>query len=153
MTRRPVAILFGWALSALLLVGSAWAQSGAARTAIEAANKRFSAAFAAGKAAELAAMYTADAIALPPNSDIVKGHAAIQKMWQGAIDAGIKEAALIVEEVEAHGDTAHERGNYVMKDASGKILDRGKYIVIWKQQQGQWKLHRDIWNTSMPATK
>jgi ketosteroid isomerase-like protein len=40
-----------------------------------------------------------------------------------------------------------------MKDASGKQIDRGKYITVWKKQQGQWKLHRDIWNTSMPAAK
>jgi len=29
----------------------------------------------------------------------------------------------------------------------------GKYVVIWKRDGGQWKIHRDIWNTSMPATK
>jgi ketosteroid isomerase-like protein len=25
-----------------------------------------------------------------------------------------------------------------------KVLDSGKYIVVWKRQDGQWKLHRDI---------
>ena len=29
-------------------------------------------------------------------------------------------------------------------------MDSGKFIVIWKQEGGQWKLHRDIWNSSMP---
>jgi len=33
----------------------------------------------------------------------------------------------------------------------GYVLDKGKYIVIWKQEEGQWKLHRDIFNSSMPA--
>jgi hypothetical protein len=31
------------------------------------------------------------------------------------------------------------------------VLDEGKYIVIWKQVEGQWKLHRDILNSSRPA--
>jgi ketosteroid isomerase-like protein len=31
------------------------------------------------------------------------------------------------------------------------MLDEGKYVVIWKRHQGKWKLHRDIWTTSMPA--
>jgi ketosteroid isomerase-like protein len=31
-----------------------------------------------------------------------------------------------------------------------RALDKGKYIVIWKQEDGQWKLHRDIFNSSMP---
>ncbi len=30
-------------------------------------------------------------------------------------------------------------------------LDAGKFIVVWKQEAGQWKLHRDIFNSSMPA--
>ena len=30
------------------------------------------------------------------------------------------------------------------------MLDEGKYIVIWKREAGQWKLHRDILNRSMP---
>lgn len=25
-----------------------------------------------------------------------------------------------------------------------------KYVVVWKRVDGQWRLHRDIWNT-MPA--
>jgi ketosteroid isomerase-like protein len=32
-----------------------------------------------------------------------------------------------------------------------KVLDEGKYIVIWKHEDGQWKLHRDILNSSRPA--
>jgi hypothetical protein len=32
----------------------------------------------------------------------------------------------------------------------GKVLDKGKYIVIWKKEDGTWKLHRDIWTTSVP---
>lgn len=22
-----------------------------------------------------------------------------------------------------------------------------KYVVVWKKEDGQWRLHRDIWNT------
>jgi ketosteroid isomerase-like protein len=38
-----------------------------------------------------------------------------------------------------------------MKLKNGKTADRGKYIVVWKRDGGQWRLHRDSWNTSMPA--
>jgi ketosteroid isomerase-like protein len=27
-------------------------------------------------------------------------------------------------------------------------MDSGKYVVIWKREDGAWKLHRDIWTTS-----
>jgi ketosteroid isomerase-like protein len=39
----------------------------------------------------------------------------------------------------------------VLLGAGGTEADRGKYIVIWKNQGGLWKLHRDIWNSSKPA--
>ena len=30
-------------------------------------------------------------------------------------------------------------------------VSRGKYMIIWRREEGQWKLHRDIFNSSMPA--
>jgi hypothetical protein len=45
---------------------------------------------------------------------------------------------------------ANEVGKYRITGEGGKLLDTGKYVVVWKREQGQWKLHRDIWNTSMP---
>jgi ketosteroid isomerase-like protein len=53
--------------------------------------------------------------------------------------------------VEANGDSAYEVGQYELTDQSGKVLDKGKYVVIWKLDGGRWKLHRDIWTTSEPA--
>jgi ketosteroid isomerase-like protein len=36
-----------------------------------------------------------------------------------------------------------------MKGAEGNVLDRGKYVVVWQREQGQWRIHRDIWSTSL----
>jgi ketosteroid isomerase-like protein len=123
------------------------------RAAIEAANARFSADFARGDASAVAADYTSGAQVFPGNSDIVRGREAIERFWKGVMEAGVKGIALTVLEVEGHGDTAHEVGTYALTGEGGKALDAGKYIVIWKRDGGQWKLHRDIWNTSMPASK
>ena len=121
------------------------------KAAIESANKQFAAAFAKGDAKAIANMYTSAGIAYPPNGEPVRGREAIGKMWQGVIGAGIKEVTLTTTDVETHGDTAIETGTAVLRLAGGKEADRVKYIVIWKREGGQWKLHRDIWNTSMPA--
>jgi len=118
--------------------------------AIAAANDEFMAVFGRGDAAGLAALYTADGQLLPPNMDAMVGQAAIQAFWQGAMDMGIQSAQLEIVEVEGHGDTAIEVSKYTL-GAGGQVLDRGKYIVIWKREGGQWKLHRDIFNSSMPA--
>jgi uncharacterized protein (TIGR02246 family) len=120
------------------------------RAAITAANRQFVGAFQRGDAAGMAGMYTPDGQLLPTNSDFVTGTAAIQAFWQAVMNMGLNQATLETVEVEGHGDTAHEVGRYTL-GAGGQVLDQGKYIVIWKRQGGQWKLHRDIWNSSLPA--
>ena len=98
---------------------SLFAQTGNARAAVDAGNAKFSAAFAAGRAADLAAMYTADAMVFPPDSDVVRGQAAIQQLWQGLIDSGMKGIRLTTTDLDVSGDMAVEAGTAVLTDGSG----------------------------------
>jgi uncharacterized protein (TIGR02246 family) len=120
------------------------------RAAVAAANENFMAAFKKGDAAGMAALYTVNGQVLPPNGDFVTGKEAIQAFWQAIMDMGIKEAKLEIVEVEGHGDTAIEVSKYTLQGDEGQVLDTGKYIVIWKQQDGDWRLHRDIFNSNVP---
>jgi uncharacterized protein (TIGR02246 family) len=135
----------------LIIASSVSAQQREARTAVEAGNKRFSEALKRGDAQGLTSLYTKDAMVFPANSEIVKGREAIKGMWDGVIAAGIKGITLTTVEVESCGDIANEVGTYTMMGEGDKELDRGKYIVVWKREDGQWKLHRDIFNTSNPT--
>ena len=121
------------------------------RDAIVATGGKFTAAFDKGDAAGVAAFYTEGGQLLPPNAGVVEGREAIQAFWQGAMDMGIASAKLETLEVEGHGDTAIAVGKYKLYASDGQKLDAGKYIVVWKQEGGQWKLHRDIFNSSKPA--
>ena len=121
------------------------------RDAIAVPIAQFMVAFSRGDAAGAAAVYTADAQVLPPNSAVVSGKQAIQTLWQGAMHMGVKTVKLETVEVEGFGHTAYEVGTFALQGAEGQVLDAGKYVVIWKQEAGQWKLHRDIWNSSRPA--
>jgi uncharacterized protein (TIGR02246 family) len=117
-------------------------------TEIEAANAKFMELFSAGDAAGLTALYTEDAMILPPNADFVKGTEAIQGFWQAVFDMGVASAKLKCVEVEGYGDTAIEVSQFKMLGPDEQVLDHGKYIVIWKNVDGEWKLHRDIFNSS-----
>lgn len=128
---------------------SAAAQSNI-RAAIEDVGKEFSAHVKKGDAAAIAGMYSSTAKVLPPNGELTEGRANIQRLWQGAFDSGMRDLSFEVLEVEKKGDSVYEVGKYSVKDAAGKEVDRGKYIVIYKREGGKWKLHRDIWNSSMP---
>jgi uncharacterized protein (TIGR02246 family) len=134
-------------------VGTTLASQTDLRKAIEAQNKRFGAAVEKGDVAALGALYTDDAQALPPNSDVVEGRAAIQEMWKGVLASGVGGASLETTDVETEGSLAYETGRYQMRSKDGKVLDRGKYVVVWKRSGNDWRIHRDIWNTSMPAGK
>ena len=113
---------------------------------------QFMAAFSRGDAAGAAAVYTEDGQVLPPNGASISGRPAIQSLWQGAMDTGVQAVRLETVEVEGDGPTAYEVGTYTLQGMGGQVLDMGKYMVIWKQEAGQWKLHRDIWNSSRPAS-
>ena len=119
------------------------------RSEIEAANKIFEAAFSRSDASGVAALYTDDAQLMPAGSGFVAGAEAIAGFWQGAFDAGMKSVSLVTMEVEKHGDTANEVGELEIRGADGKLMERAKYIVIWKKNGTAWKLHRDIWTTSV----
>ena len=118
---------------------------------IRSANQNFERNFANGDAPGMATLYTSDGMLLPPGAGVQKGSDAIKNFWQMVMDMGIKGAHLETAEVEQEGDTAIEVGQYELSGAEGQRLDQGKYIVIWKKDMGQWKLHKDIWNTSLSS--
>ncbi|HLL95227.1 MAG TPA: DUF4440 domain-containing protein [Spirosoma sp.] len=139
-------------LSALLLLTSlsVFAQQDV-KADIMAANQKFMTGFQQG-ATTMANYYTSDAQLFPPNSDVVKGTTAIGTFWKGGYDAGIKRVKLETMEAEKTGDQVVELGRYTLFGANDAQIDAGKYVVVWKKEGGQWKLHRDIWNTSAPAS-
>jgi ketosteroid isomerase-like protein len=141
------------ALLLLLSVGSALAQQRDIRVVIEEGNQQWSAAFSQGDSAALAAMYTLNAQLFPMHRESVGGMEAIQQFWQGVIASGVQGATLTTLEVDEQGDTAYEVGTYELRGEGTKVLDHGKYVVVWKREQGKWRLHRDIWNSNLPAPK
>ena len=115
------------------------------------ANKEFMEAFNNGDANALSLRYTSDAKLYPSNSDIIEGQEAIEGFWNAVMNMGIEKARLETVTAESYGNFAIEEGRYELYAKENQIADRGKYIVTWEKQDGQWKLHRDIWNTSNPA--
>ena len=125
------------------------------RPAIEEGNAKFGEAFRQGDSGAVAALYTDDAILLPPNSETIQGKEGIDAFWSGAIQMGVKNAVLSTVNLVDMGDFVCEIGKYeltIQPEGQEAFEDHGKFLVIWKQEtDGNWKLHIDIWNTSMPA--
>ena len=119
---------------------------------IRLANEGFTTAFAAQDAGAVASLYTSDGQLLPPNSDFVGGQDAIRTFWQAVMDAGVAGATLTTVEALGTDSVTIEIGRYELSAVDGTTIDVGKYIVWWKRTPAGWRLHRDIWNSSRPAS-
>lgn len=121
------------------------------RSEIERANQKFMDTFRRGDAAGMAALYTESGMVLPPNHDSVEGREQIRDFWQAVMDMGIRSVKLQIGEVEQHGDTAIEVSRATLSVEDDQEVDQSKYIVIWKRENGDWRLHRDIFNSNLEA--
>jgi len=91
-------------------------------------------------------VYTGNARILPPGAEMIVGRDQIKAFWQQAIAGlGLKSVKLTTVEAESLGDSVLEIGRADLGLTGGQTLTV-KYVVLWKQEAGQWKWHVDIWN-------
>src|SRR5215212_7451585 len=81
------------------------APAAAQKAEIDAANAKWMELFNKGDFAGVASLYTADAIALPPGSAMVKGRAAIGEMWK-AMAEKVSDPKVTTLEVKPLGPSA-----------------------------------------------
>jgi uncharacterized protein (TIGR02246 family) len=116
--------------------------------AINRTNTQFMEAVRRGDAAGMAGVYTESASIFPPNADARTGREAIRAFWQGVLDLGVAEVKLETVEFEPAGESGWESGRAIITAGDGSVIDELKYVVVWQQENGAWKWHRDIWNSS-----
>jgi len=119
----------------------------AQKAKIETINAKWAELFNKGDFEGLAQLYTVDAIAFPPGSAMVKGKAAIGKMWKIMAEQ-VSNPKVTTLEVKRLGPSAvREIGTFSLmtKGPSPKEVS-GKYLVVWERTRGEWKLAADIWN-------
>jgi ketosteroid isomerase-like protein len=95
-----------------------------------------------------ASKYCKDACTLAPNQVAVCGIDSIKKyFYTGVVDTSFK---MIIKATTIYGSEAIvvEEGVYDFPTRNGS-LDKGKFIAIWKQEDGKWKLFKEIWNSDL----
>ncbi len=127
-----------------LLAGTAAAQD---KPTIQKLNDQWGAAFNKGDSHAVAELYTDDAYVLPAGAEMVHGRQAVQ----GLMDSMMKQlgdARLTAVDVQPIGsDAAREIGTFSFKTKGNTPQDvSGKYVVVWRKVNNQWKLATDIWN-------
>jgi ketosteroid isomerase-like protein len=117
---------------------------------IAASNKVYGESLAKNDSATFIASYTADAVLMPPNMPAMIGSAGIAAFFRGSYNMGMRGLELTTTELMGGPDGVSEIGTYAIKDGAGNTLDKGKFIVVWKNDNGTWKMHRDIFNSDGP---
>jgi uncharacterized protein (TIGR02246 family) len=140
--------------------GAASAQpaGGAGDAAVKAVADSYVKAMLAGDAKGVAALYTEDAIEMPPHQPMIKGRTAIEQYYAKMLSGGVKIMAFTLEHIEsrANGDGAWDVGTYKqsMQGETGTTTppsDTGKYVVLLKRVDGAWKVAYAIYSSDMPA--
>ncbi|MEL6811149.1 MAG: DUF4440 domain-containing protein [Bacteroidota bacterium] len=94
--------------------------------------------------------YTPDAKIFPNDMEITEGKTDIMNYWRLPEGVTTIHHKLMPEEITILGDTAYDYGTYEGttrgKDGSENNW-KGKYVVVWKRHDGNWKMYLDIWNS------
>ena len=132
------------------------AEAGADEQAIRTQVDRWVQLIKAMDAAGIATLYAEDGAVMPPNAPIGKGRAAIQQTWASMMQTPGFDLAIVPEQiiVSSSGDMALDRGTYRLAIAPGGTpqTDTGKYVVVWRKVDGEWKAAADIFNSDLPAS-
>jgi uncharacterized protein (TIGR02246 family) len=101
-----------------------------------------------GDLENMLAMYSDDASVLPPSGESLYGRSAYYPFWEQMIkNVGFANVQYTIEKLEPLAEDTIAEMTRFQVDIAGKPT-QGKYVVIWKKQQGQWKLHIDIFNVA-----
>ena len=96
----------------------------------------------------LAALYTEEAVVMPPNQEPVVGRSAIRNFFSALT---VTDFQLEPIEIGGRGDLAFARGTYSWTVRVGEgepAADHGQWLTIWREQaDGTWLLSQDIWNS------
>ena len=96
--------------------------------------------------AALDQVYTVDARILPPGADLIEGRENIKDFWKGAVAGmNVQDAKLVSVNAHLAGDSVIEVGRAQLFLPEGQSAEV-KYVVEWRQEDGAWKWHTDIWN-------
>ncbi|MEB2774200.1 DUF4440 domain-containing protein [Algoriphagus sp. D3-2-R+10] len=120
-----------------------------AKAEIEEANKNFMALVAAGDSVGIANLYTTDAKLMFAGKPADVGRTNIQTAFSQILNSGVTKVDLKTKEVFGTEDLLAEEGEVIVY-VGDMVVAEEKFIVLWKKEDGKWKLFRDISNSNTP---
>ena len=126
----------------------------ARKQAFKNSDAAYAKAFNAGKTAQVAALYSRDALFLMPDAPAFKGRKGVQTQVQASLDGGWRNIKFKTIRSGSGGDLAFNIGqvSYEQASASGTTKVKGKYLDVYRRQaDGSWKIIATAANMDAPA--
>ena len=94
-----------------------------------------------GDSIALGNMYMANAEIIPSTA----GRENIVKVFSSMIQDSITGSSFETTELWGNDDLLVEEGTGSWSHENGTVVGRGRYLLVWKKEDGQWKILRDTW--------
>lgn len=112
-----------------------------ARTEIESVVAQFSKDYYNGDSAAVAACYTSDGqLGSLTGKEILF---AWGRSIRNAVANNNRRLLFTIISLTGDDEFLIDYGLYEIKDDQNKVKSKGKYVVVWKQENGVWKIYRD----------
>jgi ketosteroid isomerase-like protein len=127
------------------------------RATLDRINKTLERLYAEGQIDSAAMFFAEDVWQMPPNSPPLVGRDSYIEFWSQAVQWGIWQFNLDVQDVVVSDSFAVERGEYTLAFDAGpespipSSEDRGNYVVLWRMEpDGQWRIVWDAPVSELP---
>jgi len=117
--------------------------------AIRQATTTLETAFNAKDVDKILSLYTDNSVFMPPNKPLLRGRGPLKGFYEGLLKGGSTDLKLTPEDVAGHGPLAYESGSYSMMN--GPTHDRGKFLFVFRNMGGNWKIEYTSWSSDLPA--
>lgn len=88
-------------------------------------------------------LYTIDARILNHGSPSTIGRPEIIKVYGEMIRDGITGSSFNMTGLWGNNNLIVEEGTGYFSLSNGKVVSKGRYLIVWKKEKGQWKIFRD----------
>ena len=122
------------------------------KASIQQSNLRFMSAFKEKDSAEVANCFMKNGVIMIDGFPSIAGTDAITHFFSQVMANGVKKYDLETKNIWGDSSILVEEGVYRLTGKEKKEVGKGKYIVLWKQESGNWKMFRDIWARDFPST-
>jgi uncharacterized protein (TIGR02246 family) len=112
----------------------------------------YNTAFNTGNYEQVAELFAADGLLMPPHREPAQGPKAIGQVLRAYGETGYQDLRLETTRVDYSGDMAVETGRYtiaIRRENGTTVADRGKYLHAWRRL-GVWLMVAACWSSDLP---